>query len=167
MNICLKIQINLLNFSGEYSAIHMYTDNSQFYHSFPFYHLEEELKEWSFVNITRRHSLHIRPKYTVAMVFWSKTNRKFVQVRVRFFIIMMTDKCMNFDLILYQSLRFKHHVSRNIQRSYGSLKISYTNKNRLGIKTKKILCNRLVLSQLDYCSPLYDPGIVVTTSNWI
>lgn len=54
-----------------------------------------------------------------------------------------------------------------LKRAYGSLKLLYPHRKYLPLKTKKMLCNSLVLSQVDYCSQVFVPALDVADKSKI
>lgn len=54
-----------------------------------------------------------------------------------------------------ESLRFREHVENKVGRAYGAFRILYPHRSYLPIYTKKLLCESLVLSKFNYCSPVY------------
>lgn len=58
-------------------------------------------------------------------------------------------------LTIDQDLRFTDHINKKLQSGYISLKLIYQNRAILSRQLKSMLCDSLVLSQLNYCDTIY------------
>lgn len=54
-------------------------------------------------------------------------------------------------------MRFAEHVNRCLQRAYINLKLIYQNRSVLNRRVKSMLCEQLVLSQVNYGDAIYGP----------
>nr|CAH7727550.1 unnamed protein product [Callosobruchus chinensis] len=152
----------------KYCSVHMYADDMQIYRSFPLGCLQVALSEINedlntLSSFSRMHSLNLNPNKSVALVFSKKTVRDYLYSNVSFQIngeeIQILEKSKNLGLILDNDLRFRDHVACNIRKAYTALQLLYPHRAYLPVEAKKILCETLVLSQFNFCSPVYGPCI--------
>nr|CAH7728998.1 unnamed protein product [Callosobruchus chinensis] len=146
--------------------IHMYADDTQMYHSFSETDAGEAIKEINsdlkqISDIAKMHSLNINPKKSTALLFAKKTSRKSLADRINICIdgepIHIFEQAKNLGLVVDQDLRFRAHISRKIQISYAALNLLYPHRKYLSVEIKKMLCDTLVLSQFNFCSPVFAP----------
>lgn len=64
----------------------------------------------------------------------------------------------NLGLALDEDLRFTQHVNKIIQRGYINLKLIFQHRHFLSREIKSMLCESLVLSQVNYCDTIYGPS---------
>lgn len=65
--------------------------------------------------------------------------------------------CKNLGVYLDTDLRFKQHTSVCLRKAYTALKLLYSNRQLLNTKARVMLCDSIVLSQLNFCDVLYHP----------
>lgn len=149
-------------------AQHYYADDTQLYMSF---NLNESVNAITALNydlhniriFSKNHCLKLNAGKTTAMLFGRKSDRdKFLQsysqcIQIDDKVIKFQDKVKNLGLCIDTDLRFSSHVSVCLQRAYANLKIIYQNRHILDRGIKSLLCDSLVLSQMNYCDVVYDP----------
>jgi len=65
-------------------------------------------------------------------------------------------------IVLDQTLSGKQMANNIIQKTNSRLKFMYRQAQYLNSKAKKTLCNALIMSQFDYCSSTWYPGLTKT-----
>lgn len=70
-------------------------------------------------------------------------------------------------LVIDNSFRYRDQINTYIRNAYIQLKKIYINRKDLSLNLKKQLCETFVLSQYNFCSPIYHPAIDVATSRRI
>lgn len=147
-----------------YCKMHMYADDIQLYYNFSIGELNNAAVTLNtdldnIADIANQHSLMLNAKKSVALVFGNKCNKSIaksnLQINIKNDVIKISDNAKSLGLILDDSLRFREHVMRSIQRAYGALRLLYPHRSYIPTATKKVLCETLVLSQFNYCSPIY------------
>lgn len=155
---------------------HYYADDVQLCFSF---FLEECMQAISALNydlsnlkhISINHSLKLNPQKTNAIIFGKRKDKDvFMQ---RYSQLLKMDNCnINFQqvvkslgLFIDSDLRFSHHVTHILKKSYTSLKLIFHNRHFLDVGTKALLCDSLVLSHPNYCDTVYGPCITNMDSN--
>nr|CAH7719787.1 unnamed protein product [Callosobruchus chinensis] len=130
----------------KHSSIHMYADDTQIYKSFsPNNSVTAKIEINSDLNtlakIAEQHSLILNPKKTTAMIFAKKSIRAHLKSDISVYVcgekIQYLDECKSLGLIVDESLRFRTHTSKNIQRAYAALRLLYPHKLHLSNATKK------------------------------
>ena len=58
-----------------------------------------------------------------------------------------------------QCLDFSTHVEGLLKKAHGKLSFLYRNSSFLNLSTRKLLCESLIFSSLEYCSPSWYPGL--------
>ncbi|KAF2905156.1 hypothetical protein ILUMI_01031 [Ignelater luminosus] len=144
----------------QHSKVHFYADDTQLYFSF-----EPENAQLAFVlinegldkllSISQDHCLKINSSKSYIMVFGSRKLRPAFALQINASIgwnnIQYVDAARNFGLYLDNSLCFKAHVSKVIQKTYASLKMLYAYMSMLDTNLKIMLCNSMILSQFNFC----------------
>ena len=62
-------------------------------------------------------------------------------------------------VLLDQHMSFSAHVDKLLANTRNRLAFLYRNRSFLGYRTRKILCQTLIFSCLEYCSPSWYPGL--------
>lgn len=149
-------------------SVHMYADDIQLYFSFDKSNvseanllINEDLKR--LYAIAKSHNLNVNPKKSKAIVFGSPLSVNYVEENLSLHIsdapILIEKQVNNLGLIMDNSFRYRSHVSRCLQRGYNNLRNLYPHKHILSHSVKLLLCNSIVLSQLQYCSQMYSPAL--------
>lgn len=150
---------------------HFYADDTQLYYSFP---VQELANACSYINsdinnlniAARRHCLYLNSAKTDLILFGPKKTRSNLEYRSSVKIVVegknisLKNTVKNLGVLLDDNLNFAEHVNECVKRSYAALKMIYTNRGFLSQKIKKLLCESLVLSHMNYCDSLYDPCIM-------
>ena len=107
------------------------------------------------------HNLKLNPEKCSAMVLCSKPRYNFVlsniKIKLDNMVIPLVEEAKNLGVIFDNKLSFSAHVSNLIKKSYICLKLLYSNKHILNFKTRKKLCETIVLPIFYYCFTMYYP----------
>jgi len=146
------------------STIHMYADDTQIYHSFSENNFENSIQELnddisSMVGISEEHGLLINPQKSSVILFGNRAVRDSIKGRIKIRVkddnLSFVDCIKDLGVYLDSDLRFKQHITKNLQLAYCSLKMLYSNRHILCQQLRLHLCDLLVLSRLNYCDTLY------------
>lgn len=146
---------------------HYYADDTQLYMSF---NVEESIQAMSALNYdlhnmvtySKNHCLNLNSAKTTAIMFGKRNIREHflanysTSIKISKDILKFSDTIKSLGLWIDKDLRFTYHISRNLQKAYANLKAIYQNRLILDSKTKILLCESLVLSQMNYCDVIYD-----------
>nr|CAI5844696.1 unnamed protein product [Callosobruchus analis] len=152
--------------SIKHCQIHMYADDTQMYHSLSITNADQAIKDINndlkqMSHIAKMHSLNINPKKSTALLFAKKPLKQTLAGRINISIdgedISIVEQAKNLGPVVDQDLRFRAHISKKIQISYAALKLLYPHRTYLSVDTRKMLCDSLVLSQFNFCSPVFAP----------
>lgn len=152
----------------KYCKIHMYADDVQIYYSFypqniheAVYKISEDLKAIS--DTSGLHSLKLNPKKSNIILLGSQTRcdrvADLINISLNNENIPVVNEIKILGLTVDNSFRYRQHVSKCLQRAYGSLRLLYPHRTYLPQKIKISLCSTLVLSQLNYCSEIVSPAL--------
>ena len=145
---------------------HMYADDTQLYLSFNPSEIENaniciNADLDSLLHQTNSHLLKINPSKSIAVLFCNENLRINIMTRLNIMLedrtIRVEKQAKNLGLILDNKLRFKEHVTNKLKICYSRLKIVYSQRRCLSPEIKKMLCESLVLSPLNYCDNVYGP----------
>ncbi|KAF2884427.1 hypothetical protein ILUMI_21751 [Ignelater luminosus] len=81
--------------------------------------------------------------------------------------IPILNQAKSLGIIMDNSFRFKDQISNYISRAYQNLRKIFPHRSSLNIETKKRLCEAFVLSQFNYCVPVYHAALDNVTSGRI
>ena len=90
-----------------------------------------------------------------------------LEIKINNEIIPVVNQAKSLGLLLDNSLRFRDQISNYVNRAYQSLRKIFPLRSCLSVNAKKILCNALVLSQFNYCVPVYHAALDSVTSDRI
>lgn len=153
-----------------YAAIscfqHYYADDTQLILSF---YPDEKTQAMDAINfdlseiydISKNHCLQLNSNKSNVIIFGRKKDRNKLTADNLFKILIngqQLRKCehvKNLGLIMDQDLRFSSHISKCLQKAYLNLRFVYQNRMYFNRNIKKILCESLVLAQLNYCDVVY------------
>lgn len=152
----------------KYCNIHMYADDTQLYYSFEesdvitaMQRINSDLA--SIYRAASDHSLSLNAKKTIVLLFGNRNKRETVKPHIKLVLnnvgLLISDHARNLGLILDNSFRFREHIIKCTQRSYSSLRALYPHRSYLPRGVKVMLCETLVLSQFNYCSPIIGPSL--------
>nr|CAI5829044.1 unnamed protein product [Callosobruchus analis] len=151
---------------------HFYADDTQVYVSFfpdeaPQAICALNLDLHLLYNSSLQHCLKPNPLKSSLIVFGNRHIRsRFSQVNLLITInnevIERKTTLKNLGLILDDNLRFSDHIKHKLQSAYLCLKTIYQNRQYLSMSMKKILCDSLVLSHLNYGDVIYDSCLTVS-----
>lgn len=156
----------------KYSKIHMYADDVQIYLSCDpqniqeaTYKINQDLEAIS--DIAGLHSLQLNPKKSNIILLGSQTQcdrvANLINVSLNNENIPIVNEIKILGLLMDNTFRYRQHVSKCLQRAYGSLRLLYPHRTYLPHKVKISLCSTLVLSQLNYCSEVISPALDYNT----
>ena len=150
---------------------HQYADDMQIYFSFtntdihPSGHINDDLAIIS--KLTAAHDLILNSKKTQMMVFGR--NKETVANNLNIILngvpINSSLVCKNLGVFLDTDLRFEHHISHLLQKSFTKLKTLYIHKDILPLHIRLRLCESLIVSYLDYANVLYWPALTLASRN--
>lgn len=143
---------------------HLYADDTQLYYSFNYQETETAIKliNKDLKNIydtSLRHLLQINPKKCYAILFGGRKNAildKF-NINIGGTPIEISEKCKSLGVIIDSKLKFKENITPLGRRAYASLKMIFSHRSYLSVKTKRTLCESLVLSHFNHCDVVYAP----------
>lgn len=148
----------------EHCNIYQYADDTQIQFSF---HPDDAAHASDLINndlnklvsFSVLHQLSINPTKSAVLVFGKNKNQvqEEILLKVDNTNLQCTKSAKNLGIELDNELRFKLHVSKCIQKSYGCLKLLYPHRHLLNQQLKIKLTDTLVLSLLNYCDVLYGP----------
>lgn len=145
---------------------HCYADDTQIYFSFkPSKAHEANLNINTDLNNifaeTQNLLLKINPAKSKAMLFCSDAHRTEIlnslRLQMNNDVIEFQSSAKNLGLVMDQKLKFSQHVTLKLKVGYSALKTIYSQKNYLSVNIKKMLCDALVLSPLNFCDTIYGP----------
>ena len=117
------------------------------------------------IDISEQHGLSINSSKTELILFGSGRAKARIRNKINIVIkgvsVPLTSSVRNLGVVIDDGLRFDKHVSGCIQKAYCSLKLIYNNRNYINLKTKRLLCDTLVLSHFTYGDTLYSPFLSV------
>jgi hypothetical protein len=153
-----------------YCSSHMYADDTQLYLTFnPLsvdlanYHINFDLN--NLLNESKKHLLKINPSKSVGILFSGDHVRENILANINIKLdgsnIDFKNSAKNLGVVLDHKLRFKEHISSKLKIGYLALKMIYSHRHYLSQATKKMLCEALVLSPLNYCDSIYGPCLDV------
>jgi len=149
-----------------YCTSHMYADDTQIYLTFTpssvelaNYHINFDLNK--LLNESKKHLLKINPSKSVAILFSGDHNREHILANIDINLdgnsINFKNSAKNLGVLMDHKLRFKEHINSKLKIGYSALKMIYSHRHYLSQNTKKMLCEALVLSPLNYCDSIYGP----------
>lgn len=108
--------------------------------------------------------MQINPSKSTAILFGKRREKKIIstdsiKVNVDGVNIQLSDCIKSLGIQLDNKLRFREHITNLIRLSYSRLKVLYGSRASLTVSVRKLLCNSLVLSYLNYCDSVYGPCI--------
>lgn len=144
--------------------VQAYADDTQLYHSF--YQKDMRLAEGmmnrelnKIITLSEEHNLKLNPKKSKLIFFGNKNNINLLKTNM---VLKMGDNTLevnesvrNLGLLMDSDMRFSQYVRNLIGKAFGSLKIIYASRHILNLKTKRMLCEALVLSHFNYCDFIY------------
>nr|CAI5863097.1 unnamed protein product [Callosobruchus analis] len=149
-----------------HSFISSYADDTQLIHHFDPQNttvavdmINEDIE--CVVKYTKNHNLSLNPTKCNAMLFCPKKFYDHLKNNLNIKIIhndlQFIENLKVLGVTLDEHLRFSSHVANILKHSYLRLKILYSSKYVLSSKTKRVLCETLVMSVVRYCDILYYP----------
>ena len=79
----------------------------------------------------------------------------------------LSEKVKNLGILIDENLKFEQHINKCIGKAYASLRLIYSNRKFINRRTKRLLCDSLVLSHFNYGAPLYYPFLSSVLKNRI
>lgn len=147
-------------------SIHMYADDTQLYMCSSTSSVDSTISELN-VNLSLvnqwscENGLILNPNKSTALCIGTSsscakaTSSASVELKLGDSIIKLSEEAKNLGLLIDNRLSFEKHVNKKCSICYFKLKSLYKFKYVLPSDTKWNLVNSLVLSHLDYCSPVY------------
>lgn len=151
------------------SKYHLYADDTQFYYSFKPCDLDDATSRinadlMEFCNFARRHNLILNPEKTKAILFGGCAGvsvREHIRNRLGITLdgqkIEIVESARSLGVVIDSGLRFEEYIVKQIQKSVINLKIIHSVRKIINYKTKILLCEILVLANLNYADSLYGP----------
>ncbi|KAL3288782.1 hypothetical protein HHI36_003216 [Cryptolaemus montrouzieri] len=149
-----------------FCSTHLYADDSQLYLQFSRDSLDEAREKINIdldniSKLSESMCLSINPSKTVVMLFGRKVMteacKDLIRISVNGAVLPLTSECRNLGLIMDSDLRFDSHINLLLKRAFVNIKLIYGCKEFLDIRQRKMLCEALVLSHLNYCDTVYGP----------
>jgi hypothetical protein len=145
---------------------HMYADDTQLLFSFNPANsdqanecINEDLE--TLLNVSKSHMLKLNPDKSVAILFAGDNMRNNLLQNLNLKIgdnnVVFRDSAKNLGVIIDYKLRFREHVTAKLKIAYSVLKMLYSHRHYLERDTKKMLCDALILSHLNFCDNIYGP----------
>ena len=163
----LLYSIYTLNFFRclSYCDYHMYADDTQLLYVFN--PIDVELaniqlnKDLSnLLLVSQNHLLKVNPTKSVALLFGGKDRANLLETlkpNIDNHEIQFKNNVKNLGLIIDSNLRFNEHVTSKLKLGYSALKTLYSHRHFLSQKTRKLLCDSLILSHFNFCDTVYGP----------
>jgi len=148
-----------------HSKVHMYADDTQIYHSINIQNLEVDVAQLNsdineLVQVSEKHGLSINSSKCCLIIFGNRSIRSAreerIKISVKDDVLSVQKHARNLGLYLDSDLRFKVHVTKCLQYAYSTLKLLFSHRHILNQELKKLLCDSLVLSKLNYCDTVYN-----------
>jgi len=146
---------------------HYYADDSQIYLSFFPAEAKQAVAALNYdlnriYDVSMKHCLQLNAGKSAVIVFGRKGDRdKFLldnhSIEINGQRVKFCDSVKNLGIVMDKDLRFTQHISKCLQKAYLMLKFIYQNREFLSRKHKIMLCESLVLSQLNYGDAVYGP----------
>lgn len=145
---------------------HYYADDTQMYLSFSPSESDQAVAAINYdlssiSEFSKKHCLRLNISKSAIMVFGG--GRSDFEDNYRNCIVVDGEQIMfqknikSLGLVIDQDLRFTDHINKKLRSAYISLKLIYQNRTVLSRPLKSMLCDSLVLSQLNYCDTIYGP----------
>jgi len=172
--ILYTIYTSSLYDSLKYCQYHVYADDTQIYLSFNEDNVEESVQHinsdiQSLMCLSHRHSLSINPNKCSILLFGNRQIRERVKHKVVIQInnsnLPITESAKNLGIILDSDLRFKKHISTLTRKCFSILRLLFPSRHILSRETRALLCESLVLSNLNYCDVVYGPCLDSSDKN--
>ena len=149
----------------------MYADDTQLFYSFQHSKIQEACnlinKDLNILNrISQEHCLQLNPAKCVSILFGRPVPSQF-QLKINDVCIPVRKEVKSLGVIVDERLRFESHISLCIKKSISILKLLYDSRHFLDSKTKRLLCDSLVLSVFNYCDVVYGPCLTSATAQRI
>lgn len=157
----------------KFAKTHIYADDTQLYLSFPRDSWQEAMYRINYdldyiFKISSLHNLLLNPNKSKCILFGNASSVKYItehfQVKINNERIPFYTEVKILGLVLDNTLRYRQQISRYISNSYLALRTLYPHRKYLPISVKKSLCDAIVLSQFNYCAPVYHASIDACTS---
>lgn len=157
----------------QHCSYHCYADDTQLYMSFEEDDVDLACTQINadlskLVNISKKYALNINPFKSKIMLFGRTVTVGRIRNSVNIFLdneqLVPCDEVKNLGLVLDDRLRFDKHVAYITKRAFGVLKLIYAQKQFLNRNCRKILCESLVLSHLNYGDVVYGPNLLCRDS---
>lgn len=152
-----------------HTECHFYADDTQVYISFQENEVQPAIEQLntdlrSLLAVSGEYCLSINPAKSNVMLFGRKSARDIckneIQVVVNEEILPISDISKNLGVLMDTSLKYTNHVNLIIKRAFSNLKLIYANRHFLNTKCRKMLCESLVLSHLNFADTLYGPSLL-------
>lgn len=161
----------------KFSEVHCYADDTQLIYT-KFSSQEYELASRNInedlckiVSNCKSHKLKLNSQKTAIMLFCPKHEYEHLKSNLNIALdgerLSFIEKAKNLGITIDINLRFNDHVNNLIKKSYVSLKLLYANKHILNYKTRKKLCETIVLPIFFYADIVYYPCLDFNTKNRI
>lgn len=121
----------------------------------------------SLAAVSARHSLHVNPNKSVALLFSKKLREADIDLVLDGVAVRFVDEARSLGLVMDKKLRFVTHVSKCVRVAFSNLRAIYAHKDILSPELKTRLCDSLVLSHFNYCDVVYGPCLDARTQNRI
>ena len=110
--------------------------------------------------MSQNHLLKVNPTKSVALLFGGKDRANLLETlkpNIDNHEIQFKNNVKNLGLIIDSNLRFNEHVTSKLKLGYSALKTLYSHRHFLSQKTRKLLCDSLILSHFNFCDTVYGP----------
>lgn len=147
----------------KFCKYHLYADDTQLYRASRRDQLNNAITEInrdldSLLHTSRSHSLILNPEKSSVIVFGAdNTEALDIRLQMNGSALPVRSTVRSLGLFLDSGLRFREHVSVCLRRAYYALKLLFAHRHSLETNTKLMLCDSLVLSQLNFCDVVYGP----------
>lgn len=154
----------------------MYADDTQLYHSFNLSDVDKAIEEINqdlqyVYDASKTHSLKLNSSKCAVILFGNKTICKdlsdYFNIYINDIKIPIVEKVKSLGLIMDNTFRYRDQISKYICQGYQTLRKLYPHRSHLHIEIKKRLCEALVLSNFNFCVPIYHSAIEKVTEERI
>lgn len=112
---------------------------------------------------SNNHCLTINPSKSKVLLFGSsnvcKNLSNVLKISINHADLPFVDRANTLGLSIDNTHRYRHHITRCIRNAYMQLKKLYPYRHIFNETIKRNLCETFVLSQFNYCTPIYHSAI--------
>lgn len=156
--------------SLQYCCSHFYADDTQIYYSFEKSNCHDASAKvnqdlQALISISEKFCLSVNPAKSKVMLLGRKAscaaNAGTINICINDHGLQLSNVSKNLGLYVDASFKFSEHVTHIVKNAFSKIKLIYNSRNLLSVKNKTMLCESLVLSNLNYADVVYGPFLNV------